>query len=310
MKPFSILAVLLCVQSISGQTYRYVYNNLEDKTQDCYLEVLPETKPYKGLIIRDFSRLPDTANKSPYSFTDLALERGFVVLFVTTSNTFPELYFNDNKPEVLDAMVAKVIEKNNLPKQNIFIGGISASGTRALRYAQYCNQGKSKNKIEIAGVFAVDSPLDMERFYRSSKHILERNAENGMLWEANLMIELLDKQMGGSPDASPKEYQKASVYSYSLPDGGNAKLLLKTPLLIYHEPDVDWWLAERSATLYDINSFDIVAFVGELHSQGNDDVTLKTTTGKGLDREGKRKPHSWSIVDEVELINWIEKHCN
>ncbi|HRE58461.1 MAG TPA: hypothetical protein PLW09_11620 [Candidatus Kapabacteria bacterium] len=42
---------------------------------------------------------------------------------------------------ILDDIVSEVIEKYGIPKMNIFIGGISASGTRALRYAQYCEQG-------------------------------------------------------------------------------------------------------------------------------------------------------------------------
>ena len=309
MKFFCVALFSLFVSSLSAQKSRYVYNNPVDSSYNCFLEILPDSKPYNGLIVRDFSRLPDLTKKSFYRFGDLALERGFVVLYVMTSNIFPELYFSDEGPNLLDEMIAEVVEKNNIPKQNIFIGGISASGTRALRYAQYCNSGKSKNDVKIAGAFIVDSPLDMDRFYRSSQQILKRNAKNGTLWEANLMVNLLNKEMGGSPDDFQEAYQNASVYSYNLPNGGNAHWLLSTPLIIYHEPDVDWWLAERSSTLYDINSFDIVAFVNSLSLNGSTNITLKTTTGKGFDRAGKRKPHSWSIVDELELITWIENHC-
>ncbi len=44
-----------------------------------------------------------------------------------------------------------------------------------------------------------------------------------------------------------------------------------------------------------------------LHSQGNSQVSLVLTSGKGYRAEmgGARMPHSWSIVDEADLARWI-----
>jgi hypothetical protein len=259
----------------------------------------------KGMIIRDFSRLPNNPTKKRYQFTELAIQNNFLVLITCTSQGYPELFMLDEAPQMLDEIIQEVVGKYGVPKDKIFMGGISASGTRALRFVQYCNSGKSKYNTKIAGVFTVDSPLDMERFYRSSKHILQRKAENGMLWEAKLMTGLLDSVCGGSPDEQLASYQNYSVYSYSSPVGGNAALLMSTSLIFYHEPDVDWWLENRSATLLDINSFDIVGLVGQLKHFKHPDVTLISTQKKGYDHKGERHPHSWSIVDEQQLMQWI-----
>ena len=306
-----LLSLLFIQGLLWAQTHlEYVYKNPLDSTYNCYLKVYPEKTPLKGLIIRDYTHLPDATKKSPFKFTDLAVKNGFMVLYTSTSPVFPELFLSDEAAFLLDEMVNEVVVEHKIPKGKVFMGGFSASGARALRFVQFCEQGKSKYDLQLAGAFSVDSPLDMARFYKSSKHIIHRNADNGMLWEANLMIELLDSALGGSPDKFPENYKISSVYSYSSPDGGNAKYLMNTPLLFYHEPDLDWWLEERSATLYDINSFDIVALVGQLRLDGHADVQLVTTTGKGFDRNGKRKPHSWTIVDEQQLIEWIIGHCN
>ena len=88
-----------------------------------------------------------------------------MTIFTVTSNRFPELYYFDEKPALLDEIIYEVITGHNIPEHNIFLGGMSASGTRALRFVQYCNQGKSKYNTTVRGVFAVDSPLDLERFY-------------------------------------------------------------------------------------------------------------------------------------------------
>jgi hypothetical protein len=81
-------------------------------------------------------------------------------------------------------------------------------------------------------------------------------------------------------------------------------------ILLYHEPDIDWWLIQRGASYFDINSYDIAAFVLKLLSLGNNNVTLITTSGKGFDRQGNRNCHSWSSVDEVYLTKWIVKQLD
>ena len=77
--------------------------------------------------------------------------------------------------------------------------------------------------------------------------------------------------------------------------------------LLFHEPDIDWWLAERGCSYHDINSIDIAGMYNWLLQNGHSDIELITTTNKGFDRNGNRKCHSWSIVDEEYLIDWIIK---
>ncbi|HCS19662.1 MAG TPA: hypothetical protein DIW47_03715 [Bacteroidetes bacterium] len=304
MKQIALLIAVFITTTLFGQTYEYVYRNNTDSTFNCYLKVIPEGGSIRGLVIRDYSVLPDTAKKGPFKLTALCAERGLMTLYTTSSNFFPEFFCSDSLISRLDEMVGEVINEHAIPKENIFIGGISASGTRALRYAQYCRQGKSKFGIKIRGVFAVDSPLDLARFYHSA----EKNKANfkaGMLWEAELMPKVWPHYFSGSPDEFPKEYLDASVFSHQDSLGGNAVFLKDCDIILYHEPDIDWWLKERGASYYDINSFDIAAFALKLEMLGNTNVKLVTTTGKGFDRDGNRKCHSWTIVDEEDLVNWI-----
>lgn len=290
--------------SAFAQEYEYVYRNPSDSSYNCYLKFFPTTDTIKGLIVRDYSKLYNAAEKSPYQFTRLTQEAGMMTMVTNTSKQFPELFTTDSTMQLLDEMIQEVVQQHNIPADKIFIGGISASGTRALRFAQYCASGKAKTKIR--GVFAVDSPLDLERFYNSaSQH--KKNLTNGMLWEAELMVPLFEKLFGGSPIDKHEAYKNASVFSHTDSLGGNATLLKNTDIILYHEPDIDWWMKERGCSYYDINSYDNVAFTIELRAQGNKNVELVTTTGKGFDRQGNRKPHSWTIVDEEYLVAWIVK---
>lgn len=304
MKHILLLSIILFRFSVFAQNHEYVYRNPADSSFNCYLKVFPETESIKGLIVKDLSGLPDMAKPSSYKITDLSSMVGFMTLITCTSTQFPELFTSDSDMVLLDEIIHEVIEKHKIPKENIFIGGMSVSGTRALRFAQYCAQGKSD--IKIRGVFAVDPPLDLARFYNSASNH-KKNFTDGMLWEANWMIPFFDSIFGGGPDQQYESYKNASVFTHTDTLGGNALLLKDTDIILFHEPDIDWWIKERGASYYDINSYDIAAFTVLLKKSGSDRVELITTSGMGFDKKGNRKPHSWSIVDEEYLINWIVK---
>ncbi len=300
-----ILFVLVSTLAAFAETYEYVYRDKSDSTVNCYLKVIPEAENIKGLIIRDFSSLPDISKESRFKLHLLAAEEGIMTIFTTTSKRVPELYYFDEEPALLDDIVNEVVSNYNIPKQNIFMGGISGSGTRALRFAQYCNQGKSKYGTQIRGVFSVDSPLDLERFYYSALNH-KKYFKAGMLYESNLILDKFPKYIG-TPEENLEVYRNSSVHSYTDTTLGNAKYYLNTSILMYHEPDIDWWINERGAGYYDINSFDYADFVNKQVANGNTDIELVTTTNKGFDREGNRKCHSWTIVDEEYLLSWILK---
>ncbi len=298
---FSIVAVHLC-----GQEHIRVFRDKSDTTFNSYYLILPESGTPAGMIIRDYSKLPPKGKKSRYKWMDLAIQENLAVLITCTSNYFPELYYHDDPIELLDEIVNEVVSKYSIPKQNLFVGGISASGTRALQYEKYLQKGLSKFNTELVGVFIVDSPLDFERFYESAKDIKKRNHPKGMNQEAEWMIRIFPEKFG-EYEKNKETYRLQSVFSHQLQDGGNATYFKSTPILAFHEPDMEWWLNERNAVYTDINSFDIVGFERALKNLGNKDVTVIATREKGFDKAGNRNCHSWTIVDEPLLIAWIKE---
>jgi hypothetical protein len=306
MKAVFLLIFVFILGPSCAQKIEYTFRNPNDSSYNCYVTVVPENTEIKGLIVRDFSRLPvlPTSKVYPYKWRDLALTQGFMVVYTVSSRYFPELYYDDLPLAILDSMVFEVVERFNLPEKNVFIGGISASGTRALKYAQYCNQGKSQFDMHINGVFAVDSPLDNERFY-SSAFSHQQNFKEGMKSEAEMMLRVYPERLG-FPEENRERYRNASVFSHTSEDGGNARLLLTTSILLIHEPDIEWWVSERGATYFDINSFDIAGMYNYLKLINHSDIELITTSGLGFDRQGKRNCHSWTIVDEPYLTQWMK----
>ena len=76
---FVSIFLLLMSFSSSAQKYEYVYRDKQDSSMNCYLKLIPKGE-IKGVIIRDYSKLPDTAKKSPYKIQDLALANGFMTI--------------------------------------------------------------------------------------------------------------------------------------------------------------------------------------------------------------------------------------
>ncbi len=216
-------------------------------------------------------------------------------------------YLTDADLLALDSMLHDAIQRAECPPEALVLGGFSAGGVGALRYAQAAGAGRLSGAIRPRGVFGVDPPLDLRRWYRGHESIARRRPESPLLGEAVYICSMLRELLGGTPAEAPAAYARVSVLSADAPQGGNLKLLSDIPVRLYTEPDPDFWLG-HGADLYCLNALDVVYAVAELRAQGNDRAELIVTHGKGFrpDLGGIRLPHAWSIVDESELAVWIE----
>jgi len=215
------------------------------------------------------------------------------------------LYETEAVLHALDTLLTQVVQRYDVPRERVAIGGFSAGGIGAVRYAQFCAQQKCQAIPRVAAVFAVDSPLDLERLYRTSEVIVQRNAPRSNIAEDSMILHTLRDALGGTPDDARASYRLHSAMLASAPDGGNALLLARTPIRLYTEPDVHWWMEERNLDYHAMNAVDHAALINLLRVAGNDRAELITTTGKGYRPNGRRHPHSWSIVDEAELERWL-----
>ena len=88
-----------------------------------------------------------------------------------------------------------------------------------------------------------------------------------MLLEADLILDKFPEFIG-TPQENIDTYRKSSVFSHTDTTIGKANYFLNSSILFFHEPDIDWWLYERGATYYDMNSFDICLVENMLRDTG------------------------------------------
>ncbi|WP_457831426.1 hypothetical protein, partial [Staphylococcus aureus] len=81
------------------------------------------------------------------------------------------LYFGSDaeSQQSLKEMIEYAVGKYKLHGKDFYLGGFSIGGTCVVKYAELAVQ--KKYPIQPKAVFAVDPPLDWERFYNSAKRI-------------------------------------------------------------------------------------------------------------------------------------------
>jgi hypothetical protein len=233
-----------------------------------------------------------------------ATARGLAVLHVTTGNPLDFLFEDTAVREVAERVLA-ILKEHGLERIPVFLAGLSLGGTRALRLAKIVRSDPSGWDLPIAAVAIADAPLDMVRLWHAELRAAEAGFHPAAADEGRWVTYLLETQLGGSPASARARYVEYSPYVFGEADGGNALHLRNLPLRAYHEPDVDWWIEHRRKSYYSMNSLDLAGLVNQLRLLGNDRAELITSHGARSGYAEGASPHTWSIVDNADLVEWF-----
>ena len=303
-----ILLLLVLMSTISFcQKIETVYLDKKDSTKNMYIAVVPQN----GQIHSFMFLLDGFGNHSPQSIlvqTNLpryAAEQNILTIIPILKTG--ALYFGSDtaSQRSLKEIIELVAAKYKLQGKDFYIGGFSIGGTCVVKYAELAVQ--NNYPIKPTAVFAVDPPLDWERFYNAAKRVVRLSSPGKINEEVTYMIERIRKEMWGTPETAVENFYNNSPYSFSDTTQRAIKTLTKTPIMIISEPDIQWWLKQRGYDYAYINITDQAAMINELQKLGNDKAVLITTLDKGYRKPGNdRHPHSWSIADPEQTIKWLK----
>jgi len=239
--------------------------------------------------------------KTEFSIVNEAIDNGVSVLLM---NFNQHLYLLDQEKKTLATIVSNAIAINKLRTDNIFFGGFSSGGNVSLLLSDYLV--KTKNKLQPKGVFIVDSPIDLLSLYQVAKKNLQQNSSEATKQESSLIIESLETAFG-DPEVDLAKYLQFSPYIAKTNSIGNISGLKDLKLCFYTEPDLKWWKDYANNDWEDLNAYSIKKLAKQLKVDGAKQIEYIATENSGIRANGKRHPHSWSIVDEKELIKWVLK---
>jgi hypothetical protein len=304
--PFLILTILLFAAPSYGQKVEFVYLNPADSTLNRYIIVYPSQVRLAGFmfLIPSFGEAPQTV-LTQTNLPSLAAQQGILTIIPTFKTGPYSLGIDSATQASFVEMLDHVISRYKLKDKKFFVGGFSIGGSCAVKFAEVAN--KTNFKIKPAAVFAIDPPLDFERFYNAAKRSIRLSKSIHPNEEAVYMVGRIEQEMNGTPQQSILNYYKLSPYSANDSTQRAVKLLTTTPIMIVAEPDINWWLMERGFDFYNLNVMDGAAMINELRRLGNTKATLVTTQNKGFRQPGNRRhPHSWSIAESNQLIQWLQ----
>ncbi|HVE60368.1 MAG TPA: hypothetical protein VNA26_01020 [Chitinophagaceae bacterium] len=289
------------VISKDDSTDMYINDN---NAKELFYHALVPKSVVKGVLVL----LPGTWERTEYvlssnkQLAQLAFDQGIAVIVPSINQ---RLVLNTDVLHFLNSVFKDGIEKYKLPKEKFVLGGFSMGGLFSIRYTELAYENKAATTVVPKAVYSVDGPADLENIYKLFQRGIEKNPTAA---EPKYGINEFQKYIGGTPDQFRKKYVYYSSFSKSEKDGGNAKYLNNVPIRIYNDVDVAWWIENRGNDLYDMNALDQSALINFLNKIGNKNAEFINAYGKGYRLEGRRHPHSWSIVDAAECLKWINKH--
>jgi hypothetical protein len=281
----------------------FIYVNDGDSQELFYYTISPKDHIYGSLVL--FPSTWETAESVIENNLELIkIAHSKDILIVIPSINY-NLYLDGVSLSFLNATFQNLLEKYAPPSDKFVFGGFSLGGMNAIRYTEMAYENQSTTLLKPLAVYGVDPPLDYERLYNSFLRSIEKNYSDVAMAEAEDYIQHMNQKFGGPPEDFRDVYIQYSMYSKSQKDGGNAKYLASIPIRIYCDPDIDWQLTERRMDLSDMNAFDQTAMINHLLLMGNKDAEFINALGKGYRLDGRRHPHSWSLVDPKECVDWI-----
>lgn len=238
------------------------------------------------------------------------VKREFTILEEAKKNNISILYMNynqklwmeQNEKQQLAEQLQNIFEENKLPTNNIYIGGFSSGGNVTLLISDFITQ--QDLDITPKGVFIVDSPIDLVALYKASEKNIKRNFSELSVQESTWILETLGEQFG-NPNSDISKYQEHAIYTSKTDNIDNLRYLKNTKIRMYTEPDTLWWKENRMADYKQMNAYYIKKLSETLNKSEFTDVEYIPTLDKGYRANGERHPHSWAIVDNTGLINWI-----
>ncbi|QYA24662.1 hypothetical protein G3I01_03770 [Gramella sp. MT6] len=238
--------------------------------------------------------------ETEFPITDMALEEEVAVVYMNFNR---KLWLEESQKADLANDLKVLFETNNLPNEKVVIGGLSSGGSIALLIGNYLTENSNLN-LEPTGVFVVDSPIDLAALYRITEENIKRDFSEASVGE-NTFIHNYFKSQLGNPDEEIKPYEDYSVFTYETKNYQNIEGLKNTKLRFYSEPDKEWWKKNMGVEYEQMNAFHIERLTDFLQDQDYKDVEYLTSENKGYRSNGVRHPHSWSIVDKEDLLEWV-----
>lgn len=303
MKKFliTLLVIFVVFSCKNKESDSKIKTDFIEIIKDEYALNKPNANAKAVLIL--FGGFPENADdiKREFKIIANAEENDIAVLYMNYSR---KIWLTEKEKTLLSEQLQNIFKENTLSTDNVYIGGFSSGGNMALLISNFITHENSK--IIPKGVFIVDSPIDLSRLYNVAQKNIERNFSEPAVQESTWLIQTFDKELG-NPNEDISKYEAYSITTLKTGNIDNIKNLKQTKIRFYTEPDTIWWKKNSLSKYEEMNAYSIKKLHEKLNELEFVDVEYIPTKNKGYRANGDKHPHSWSIVDKTDLVNWMLK---
>lgn len=294
-----IISIFACDLSKEKETKKATSYALIIENEN-YILKKPQSDLLGTLIL--FGGYPESPEivMEEFEIDSLANKNNIAVLHVKFNR---RLWLEENEKLGLTSMLEEAFGLHKLPSDNVFLGGFSSGGNIALLLSNYLIEEKSK--VQPEGIFVVDSPVNLRTLYKWFKLDAEQKSNTELVQQSLSILSIFEKKFGDDQGGT-RSYETESPFNYATRSINNLRSLKNVKIRLYTEPDTVWWKNNFDKDYDEINAFYIKELSIELEKQFKSRrVELIETKNKGFRKNGDRHPHSWSIINKQELLQWM-----
>ncbi len=304
-----LIQLMLCSEGCAwAQSVKKITLSAADHTSGYYLALEPEysnkTVPVSGVLVllSGFSQQAESIFPETRLGNVAYANNILTVCFAAGYKAYADSEVTAN----LTAVLKDVMKRYKVSADKFVMGGYSAGGTIALRYAELCNQYPARYQIKPRGVFMVDSPIDIFTLWDMMEETKKANFSEPAVAEATEALDRMRHQFGEPKDNITK-YASVTPFSMNPSYTDNEKYLAGVAVRAYHDVDIAWRLVNRRQTVRHANFYVTSELINRLLLMGHKEAEFIQSDRKGYRSDGQRHPHSWNIVDEVDCVQWMKR---
>ena len=301
---FLIVCFQLKAQDDAFQIDRHIIDK-QDEDYGYYLAIPPKSKNIKGAIVL----MPGFGQVAEHVFADtdlhkFAFENNLLTISISTGM---RLMADEMIQTKINALLSHAISQYDLKKDKFVFGGFSAGGRICLRYVELCKEFPTKFPVAPIAVFMADAPVDVFHSWEMMQALKAAANSEVAVQEADWVEKMYREQYDATPEEKPEFFKAFNPFSIEEKGQGNEKFLKDVAVRSYHDVDISWRLINRNQSVQHSNYLVSSELINRLLQLGNSKAEFVQSYQTGYRRDGKRHPHSWSIINEKECVEWILK---
>ncbi len=300
------IAVIFFLPSIATcQNIERISFDGKDSKDDYYLAIRPQNKP-KAAVVLLTSFLPAENILPETKLQNVAYANDILTIVAYMKQ---KLYADSSAINRLNIILKDIVKRFSADTSKFALAGYDEAGNIALRYTELTYQHPEQFLIQPKVVFGIDTPVDLFGLWHWSERQIKKNYWPGSVGDAKYYLDTMTKE-NGTIYNNQNRYKALSPFNREEQDTGNEQYLKNVAVRLYYDTDIEWQLKNRRNSFYDTKIPDGSELINRLLLLGNSEAEFIASKQPGMRSNGIRHPNSFSIVDEVECIQWIKRELN